>query len=411
MSVLVIIILGLAAIFLIAFIFFRTFRNWLITRFQYLWNIITYYVPIIWHAIIRRLTIYGIVVLVAVSISFIRVVLAIAIGNPGFTAFAFLTAISLCLIVWFPAGIILRILRVNSAILPPTLKMLVAWTAFVGFVGVLYPEIVTFKVLALASLFGFLSLGVATKINLLDKIIFPLVIAMILVIGWKYFFPEHFRVNTDFAISSSKRLGAWQDRTSRENETQAMATFGRIGEDTEILYIAQIAGDTIQKLDFVDIRLKKDTLVKLFDHKNRVKRYQGQGFIKIQLRNEKKKGTFVNGPVYWIEAYKIRLVTPSELIAEEDPPQPTPAPPAANIILPDTLYPGVHTFIMEAGATSGPKYAMGQLCAKSDNGNQFNLVFPRAGFVPGWTSGSFPNEKDFFIYSLRKQTVTIKVSQ
>jgi len=403
------ILLIIFSIFIVVLIFSRDFRDWVVEQLGAIADLMAVYLPIIWQAIIGGLTIYGIVVLISGLISFFLVVSAIAIGYPGFTAFAFLTAIGLCLLVWFPAGVILRIFRVNSAIIPPSLKAFIAWVAFIGFVGLLYPDLITFRSLAGAIFFALIAMGLTTKIKVLDKIVFPLVIAMFLAYGWKYFFPENFRTTVRYITSTDQVFGAWKDRSSIENETQAAATYGRLVRDTKVLYLADIKEDTISALYTVKLPLKKDTLVMVLDHKQEVKRFQGQGFLEIKLMNSDE--SFVGGKAYWIESDAIRLVTPSELIAEEEePPQPPPAPPAANIILPDTLYPGIHTFVMDAGAISGPKYAMGQICAKSDNGNQFNLVFPRAGSVPAWTPGAFPLEQDFFIYSLRKQTVTVKIS-
>lgn len=404
----ILMILGIIfLIFVVVLIFSRDFRDWVIEQLGAIVDLMAVYLPIIWQAIIRGLTIYGIAVLIAGLISFILVISAIAIGSPGFTAFAFLTAIGLCLLVWFPAGVILRIFRVNSAIVPPSLKAFIAWTAFIGFVGLLYPDLITFKSLAGVAFFALIAMGLTTKIRVLDKIVFPLVIAMLLAYGWEYFFPENFRTTVRYITSTDQVFGAWKDRRSIENETQAAATYGRLVRDTKVLYAVKIEGDTINDLYFINLPLKKDTLVKVLNHKKEVMVFQGQGYIEIQLMNL--NGSFAKGSCYWIEADAIRLVTPSELVAEE--PQPAPAPPAANIIIPDTLYPGIHTFVMEAGAISGPKFAKGsRVCAFSDNGDMFEIIYPRAGAIKAWLPGSLPHEKDFFIHSLRKQRVTIKIS-
>lgn len=401
-------IIGIVALGLVvALVFSRPFRQWLGRQLNAIGMILQAVLPTIWQFIVRGLTFYGMFILGAASLIFILIVLSLIFHSSGFTAFAFLLAIGLILLTWLPAGLILRLFRVNSAVIPPTLKMIISYVAFFGFVGMLYPELLTFKSLCGAAFFGLIALGVSTQFNFLDKIIFPLTIGLVLLTGWKYFLPENFRTSVRYLSSLDMSFGAWKDRASIENEANASATYGQLIRDIEVLYRPTFTDDTISDLKIVNLHLSKDTLIKVFNHKSEIRNFEGQGFMRIQLMNPNK--SFVKGKTYWVEADLVRLVTPKELAARYAG-QEQSAPTESRAIVPDTLYPGQeYRFDMDAGAISGPKYAKGKFCAGSDQGDQFELIFPRSGKMQAWKGGTIPNEQDFAIYAIKKQTVTIKV--
>lgn len=76
-----------------------------------------------------------------------------------------------------------------------------------------------------------------------------------------------------------------------------------------------------------------------------------------------------------------------------------------------TLEKGVHTFKLKAGEKSPMIVVNGRYCAVSNNHDQFQLFYPKLQkAIPAWTSGSWPDVNEFFIDSLRDQTVIITVT-
>lgn len=281
------------------------FRNWLWRQLVAIWTLIQIYFPVV----SRIIRIYYMIILGIAAFALLLMLIALPFQLSGLTAFAFVLAISAVLLAWLPIGIVLRTLKATSSVIPKAMKTFVAYVAFVGFVGLMYPDAISFKAMLGAALVGFICLGVTAKINLLDKIIFPLVIFMCVVAVWKYVSPDGFRSTVRYASSWSKQMNTHKDRGSIRHETDAATTYGIILKDVNILYTLSDAG-----LSDVQTNLAKGTIVKLADHKEEVKIIDGQGFVQIQLAKANK--SFVHGKKYWIEAEFVQLASPRDLTPE-----------------------------------------------------------------------------------------------
>lgn len=317
-------ILGIVAIVVIIamFIFLTDFRNWVGEQLAAAWGWITLLAPTVgaWLAnafavIVRVVKIYSLVLAGTALFALILIILALLINAPGFTAFAFVLAIGLILLAWCPAGILLRIFRITSGVVPRPIKVFIAWVAFVGFLGLVFPDVLTFKSLCGAALVGFIALAIAAKTNVIDKIIFPFVMVICLGIAWQHFFPENFRSTTRYAVSLDKKINTVKDRGSINNETDAATTYAVVLKDVEVLYSLD-EKNAVKPLIERDRKLSRGLIVRILSHKQEVKVIDGQGFLNIQLA--KNNGSFVNGEKYWVEAEFVQIAGPRDIVPKDD---------------------------------------------------------------------------------------------
>jgi len=269
--------------------------------------------------IVKEAATYLIVLWIVGAVIVALVSFGIIIGSCFITGTCFLIAIGLFLIVWFPHGLILRLVQINDQVFPIGARMFVAWLSFFAFLGVIYPEVLTVKVMLIVVFLSIIMFASASKINVVDKIMIPLVIGLCLVASWKWASPDSFRATARHMITRGMEFNSWQDRTSIEGEANALATYARPNRDVKVLYVPIFGEDedgnkVIKSLSDVMVYLHPDILVKVYNHKNEVMSYQGQGFVEIQLPKE--TGSFVDGRHYWIEADYIDVVSPSELKEE-----------------------------------------------------------------------------------------------
>jgi len=254
---------------------------------------------------------YALFVLVSSVLALLLVTIALISGSATFIAIAFIFTLSVLLLAWLPTGAVLKVIGVNKEVIPQSLKTFVSWVALFGFLAMLYPELIGFKLFLALNLISFIIFGTASKFKFLDKVFIPLVIGICFIYAWQYFLPDNFRSTSRYLSSWSKRISTVKDRGSIGNEVEAVATYGELLRDIKVLY--QLNGDELQDQDY---KLDKRTIVKVVDHKQQVMVYDGQGFILIQLAKE--NGSFVGGKKYWIEAEFVRLLSPNELVSQDE---------------------------------------------------------------------------------------------
>ena len=315
MNLLIIVLVALVALF----IFWTSFRNWIGRQLNAIWGLLTIYAPTVANALVgafnwvrRVVGIYAFVLLITALVALVLMVIALFINWPTFSAFLFVLAICLVILAWLPAGIILRVFRLTDAVVPSVLRVLIAWIAFVGWLCLMCPDVITMKSLLGAALVGFIFFGSAFKTKAIDKLIIPLVVVMCLWTAWSYFWPESFRSTTRYTESWAKRIQTKQDRGSINNETDASTTYGAILQDVHVTY--DLINDSV--LDEHADTLLVGTIVKISNHKKEVKVIDGQGFV--QITKAKKNGSYVAGKKVWIEAEYVQLAGPRELIPENN---------------------------------------------------------------------------------------------
>lgn len=309
----------MAAIVIILAMVWTSFRRWLGRQFALIAALIGRFLPAAFAWITRALGviaryigIYSFILSVTVVGALILMGIFILIGSPGLTGFIFVFCLGLILLAWLPAGLIMRLFRVTDGVVPCWLKSVIGVTAFIGFVGVVLPEVMTFITMVSLALIGFIFAAGTRKTNVIDKIIIPLTILMIAVITWKYVSPEGFRSSTRYIASWSKVFNTTKDRGSINNETEAATTYAIALKDISVLYEIDDKG----KVELVDEEIAEGDTLRLVSHRDEVIIVEGQGLLKIQLRND--KGTFINGPKYWVEAEFVQIASPREVVTKKD---------------------------------------------------------------------------------------------
>jgi hypothetical protein len=182
--------------------------------------------------------------------------------------------------------------------------------ALFGFLAMLYPNLLSFKLFLALNLLGLIVFGMAARFRFLDKVVVPLIVCICFIYAWQYFLPDSYRSATRYLSSWSRRISTFTDRGSLGNEVEAVATYGSFLKDITVLYRL-----TDNSLHDFDTLLSKETIVKVVNHKEEIMVYEGQGFVLIQLAKE--NGSFIGGSKYWIEAEFVRLVNPKKLVSEK----------------------------------------------------------------------------------------------
>jgi hypothetical protein len=405
----VLILAGLAA-----FVFSSSFRTFVSNELNALGLLLQAYWPTfmgwlggIWATIRSIVGVYALVVGIVALAIFLLTILALIIGAPGFTGFIFLLSISLILLTWMPAGVITKIF--GRGFIPKSLKTFVAWVTFIGFLGLVAPGFMSFKVVIGAALVAFIMLGVTAKINLLDKVIYPFVIVMIAVLAWQNFFPESYRSSVRYASSWGKRLEAAKDRQSIGNEAEAATTYAIVLKDVASLW--ELSPSLIKERL---ISLRAGDTVKIVDRRNEVKIYDGQGFVQIQLPRQ--NGSFFGGEKYWIEAEFVQAVSPREVVPErvvkkqqESPSVPvvTPTPTRPQMVLGK----GTHVIQLNRGEVSEEiRILSHSYCISSNQKRLAKLIYPNGSSKNLWEVNSLPQNNVLHIESLvDDHTITINV--
>jgi hypothetical protein len=410
--VIIIILAVLVLAGLVALVFSRSFRTFVSDELTGLGLLIQAYWPSfvawlrnVWRTLSGIIGVYALVLASVALVTFFLTIGALIIGSPGLTGFVFVLSICLILLAWMPVGIIRKLF--GRGFVPQSLKVFIALIAFVGFLGLVSPGLFSFKVIIGAALVVFIMLGVSAKINILDKVIYPIVIVMIAVLAWEYFFPESYRSSIRYAQSWGKRIEADTDRGSLSNEAQAATTYGIILKDVAVLYNL-----TPVSAEEKEVSLKAGQEVKIVNHRAEVTIYDGQGFIQIQLPKE--NGSFFKGDKLWIEAEFVEVVSPNKIIPQritQNKPQPTAPTPTPAPSTPSTvLGKGAHRFYMKAGEVSDFQILSTRFCVKTDQGDMATLVYPNRVPINLWQTAVLPNDNIFSVKSLVDQTVIITVS-
>lgn len=298
-------------VFAALMVFVAPFRQFIVGELTAIAILIGYYLPGWLRTFVRTVGVYTAVLTGAVLIGFFLMALAIWVGIPGLTGFLFLFSLSLILLAWLPAGVILNTFGLTDGVVPKILKTGIAWLAFVGFLGLVTPGLFTYYTIVGAALVALILMAASTKINLMDKIIIPLVLLMCLTLAWREFFPESFRSSVRYASSWSKIFDAFKDRGSLNNETDAATSYGVALKNIYVLYTKAPSG-----LKETEVNIPRGTTVLIASHKDRVLIIDGQSFLKIRLA--KKNSSFVNGQTFLVESEYVQIAAPRDIIPEDD---------------------------------------------------------------------------------------------
>jgi len=318
MQTLTLVLLILLAAFLSLIVFWKKFRDYLGNKIVAAGKLVKTHFPAVYDGIkkffrflARIIGAYALFILISSLVATLLIIIALLSGSSTFIAIAFILALFLLFLAWLPTGVILRVFGINKVVIPQSLKTFVSWVALFGFLAMLYPNLLSFKLFLALNLLGLIVFGMAARFKFLDKVVVPLIIFICFIYAWQYFLPDSYRSTTRYLSSWTKKISSFTDRGSLGNEVQAVATYGSFLKDITVLY--QLTDDG--GLHDFDTLISKETVIKVVDHKEEVMVYEGQGFVLIQLAKE--NGSFVGGDKYWIEAEFVRLINPKKLVYEK----------------------------------------------------------------------------------------------
>jgi len=250
----------------------------------------------------------GVTIIVMANLLF----LAIMIGSPIFSGLVFLVAIFCFFVLWLPLGVVLKIFRINNAVVPPSVKSFFSWVAFAGFMAMMTPDVFTLKTTLVASL---VAIFIAMLTSRFNKLVLLLVIIMCFFSAWKLIAPDSFRAVDRHRLAISSLFTTANDRAALRKEAKAASTFGRLIKDVRVVYLRNGS-----QLAEIPVSLPKGTIVLLCDQKKGVSIFQGQSFVEVRLPNN--YGSYVNSPCYWLESNLLEIgtmasLTPAEKSSEE----------------------------------------------------------------------------------------------
>jgi len=271
-------------------------------------NLVTDITVILFGVTRQYALIAGVTIIVIVSLLF----LAIMIGSPIFSGLVFLVAIVCFFVLWLPLGVVLKIFRINNAIVPTPVKSFFSWVAFVGFMAMMTPDVFTLKTTLVASLVAIFILMLTSRFN---KLVLLLVIIMCFFSAWKLIAPDSFRAVDRHRLAISSLFTTANDRAALRKEAKASSTFGRLIKDVRVVYLRNGS-----QLAEIPVSLPKGTIVLLCDQKRGASIFQGQSFVEVRLPNN--YGSYVNSQCYWLESNLLEIgtmasLTPAEKSSEE----------------------------------------------------------------------------------------------
>ncbi|HQQ38575.1 MAG TPA: hypothetical protein PK086_03405 [bacterium] len=271
-------------------------------------NLVTDITVILFGVTRQYALIAGVTIIVIVSLLF----LAIMIGSPIFSGLVFLVAIVCFFVLWLPLGVVLKIFRINNAVVATPVKAFFSWVAFVGFMAMMTPDVFTLKTTLVASLVAIFILMLTSRFN---KLVLLLVIIMCFFSAWKLIAPDSFRAVDRHRLAISSLFTTANDRAALRKEAKASSTFGRLIKDVRVVYLRNGS-----QLAEIPVSLPKGTIVLLCDQKRGASIFQGQSFVEVRLPNN--YGSYVNSQCYWLESNLLEIgtmasLTPAEKSSEE----------------------------------------------------------------------------------------------
>lgn len=310
------IILIITVILLAAIIFSGDVRRYLERQLTALGLLIQAYAPQLYQRLLRIyrwwrrfFRIYRYIFVALLIAALVLLFAALFIPSPELKAFAFLFASFVCIGIWLPFGIFLKLFRLrnnNAGVFPIWIKTLVSWLCFIGFISIVLPVLMSKLIVILGAILilGFFA-GLSTKFDFLNRVAPAIVMLMLAWVGWKYVAPDSYRATTRIMAAKSEFLFAEADRNSVITEADAKATYGYLLKDISVAYKVTLRGDTISDISDIPVSLKKDSLFLVVNHKRVNYSYDGQSFIEIKLPN--KNGSYVTGKKIWVEADLIEI--------------------------------------------------------------------------------------------------------
>lgn len=262
-------------------------------------------------------------------IGIILALIGISVPSETVSALMMLVVIALFLLSWIPAGLANTALNPNSNdVFPITIRRIAGWLAFLGWLGFIRNEWLTFwfVIVGIFLFFIFATFSYEKSNGIVshkksDGIVVTFVVIMTLWTVWIWASPDTNRAFNRYFGSTRDVTVTRADEQSLRNEGSAAVTYAKPNRDVKVIYAVTIlkneeGEEYIYKMFDTLVSLTRQSVLRVYNHKDKIMTYQNQGFVKIQLKKD--NGSFVDGKQYWIEADYLGIISPGDLAEEQE---------------------------------------------------------------------------------------------
>ena len=309
------------------------------------------------------------------------ILLGLIFKSPALLGIGFALAILAVLAVWLPIGIVGKVFIKGAETFPGSVRAIAGWLAFMGFVGILYPNLLANIYLILGLFFlGVIFWGLSnSKSNAMRTWALILAVIMTLVVVINYASPGFSR----YIKSKDKQMEKFFNIKSTENEFQATETYVRANKLAHLYNFTFNDKREVSRAYVVDLVLPKDSLALLLGLKNENVVFEEQSFIQVKLKDSK-SGVYLTGAKYYVLAGDVDILVPEEPKKVNTAVNPIPEPVNPNTGLTAGTYgPGTYTFSLTEGEMVG---------VIEINAKHFKVTG-----VPGKFNIRYTDQKDFDI--------------
>jgi|GEM_PF-2411235 len=306
-------------------------------------------------------TTYIIALATALIIATPLLFIGILVPDRTVSSLALLFVIIIFLLSWFPTGSVNAALNPTSNdIFPVTIRRIAGWLAFLGWLGVIHNEWLTYWFVVIGIFLFFIFTAFRPGKNS-DGLVITFVSIMTIWAIWVWAEPDSNRAFSRLVNSYVGLTVTEADRSSLRNEADSKATYARLLKDVKVAYKATLEEDIIIKMWDVNVSLDKNLTFLIVSQKKEAYLFDGQPFIQIKL--PKANGSFIGGEKLWIDADLVMIGSREDVdggfgygsrrddrkpATVQSQPQISPSK-SSGTDEPIVLYPGVYRYTLKAG--------------------------------------------------------------
>lgn len=374
-------------------------------------------------------TTYIIALATALIIATPLLLIGILVPDRTVSSLALLFVIIIFLLSWIPAGLINAALNpASNDIFPVTIRRIAGWLAFLGWLGVIHNDWLTYWFVIIGIFLFFIFAAFRPGKNS-DGLVVTFVAIMTIWTIWVWAEPDSNRAFNRFVGSYVGLTVTGADRQSLRNEASSKATYARLLKNVKVAYEAELNDeDVITEMRDVSISLDQDDMFLIVSQKKKAYPFDGQSFVQIKV--PKSNGSFIGGYKIWIDADLVMIGSRTDIdrglshVSQNNrnlaPIQKQNSRTSSTSYSSDgrnmVLSPGVHTFRVKAGERtpmfSFPDCGYYPYSISSPSYN-YDIVYSANEKYHGDPNLSIPTKTNpsFFIVPEETEIITITVSK
>jgi hypothetical protein len=245
------------------------------------------------------------ILILTFSVIALILILGLIFKSPALLGIGFALAILAVLAVWLPIGIVRKVFIKGADTFSGGIRAIAGWLAFMGFVGILYPNFLANFYLVLGLFFlGFIFWGFSKKeTDTMRRLAVILTIIMVLIVAVNYASPGFSR----YINSKTKQMEKFFNVRSTENEFQATETYVQANKLAHLYSFTFDDEGVVTSANVTKVLLPKDSLALLMGLKNENIEYEEQSFIQIKLKDPA-TGVYLTGKKYYVLAGDVDIL-------------------------------------------------------------------------------------------------------